>query len=740
MSGNKLYLSSFNVVSALLWLSVLIEGVHHAVREEPPLAFWNAMNHRLFLAQHLALLEIAHSALGLVGSPLIATTIQVLSRVWMLDMFTFRADTCHQDFSLYLMVLSWSLVEVPRYSFYAAQLMMGDASVPYPLFFLRYSLFMVLYPTGISGEILQQVSAYPYFERTDQEWNKRLSHIAIGCLYVPLGPFMIWNMWMMRKRAMKKRFELSKPKPVPQGLVWPVTNTQTGDRSTTDTAKKIFAAAARGNANQGEDVAKRVEKERNWRFGYTKHIAAHVTLSCQDAEQCVKIAEAGLKAAHSLFRFSSGGMETSFEEAMRSPSPTKFATGTLSGRDSDNENVVHMLQVPYKGKVLEGKELVDQCDDWASKGTIEQTASEAIKMCATQASQWMDLKDVLFIMLGATSAMGPLDNLLAHGATVVAIDLKRPKIWEGLFKRVMASRGSIIFPLDQEGLASQKDEIEHAGCDMLQDTAAICDWLDTVIEQNPGKQVICGNYTYLDGALHVQLALAGDAIMERICAKQRNACLAFLCTPTDDHVIPKEARVQAQSNFSNSKWWQKILTGMGVLVSNDTIANVNDMCIVDAIVSRQGPNYALAKRMQHWRAIVARSRGHTVSSNVAPSTATQSVLSNPQFAAGYYGWRYFAPLEVFAQETSGSVMFALFVHDLRNQYSKANSNTFLAHPLELFSLQSFHGGIWRCGFSIDSVGVPAAVSFYVQKYAGFGIAGIAGVIGAINYIIKGSVV
>ena len=30
---------------------------------------------------------------------------------------------------------------------------------------------------------------------------------------------------------------------------------------------------------------------------------------------------------------------------------------------------------------------------------------------------------------------------------------------------------------------------------------------------------------------------------------------------------------------------------------------------VDAIVVAQGPNYALAKRMQHWRAIVARDAG-----------------------------------------------------------------------------------------------------------------------------------
>jgi hypothetical protein len=32
------------------------------------------------------------------------------------------------------------------------------------LFFLRYSLFAVLYPTGISGEVMQIVAALPYFK------------------------------------------------------------------------------------------------------------------------------------------------------------------------------------------------------------------------------------------------------------------------------------------------------------------------------------------------------------------------------------------------------------------------------------------------------------------------------------------------------------------------------------------------------------------------------------------------
>eukprot|EP01047_Picozoa_sp_COSAG01_P004732 COSAG01_NODE_157_length_23722_cov_85.712568_16_plen_127_part_00 len=55
--------------------------------------------------------------------------------------------------------------------------------------------------------------------------------------------------------------------------------------------------------------------------------------------------------------------------------------------------------------------------------------------------------------------------------------------------------------------------------------------------------------------------------------------------------------------------------------------------LVDAVVPQQGPNYILAKRLQHWRAILTAAEGSNVSSSVAPATATASVLSNKAVGA-----------------------------------------------------------------------------------------------------------
>lgn len=153
---------------------------------------------------------------------------------------------------------------------------------------------------------------------------------------------------------------------------------------------------------------------------------------------------------------------------------------------------------------------------------------------------------------------------------------------------------------------------------------------------------------------------------------------AYLCTPTDVHVIPKEAHAQAAAQHAALTAVNLVcklsvfnLPGSGYLVKNAMKPVVADdgeeFYFVDGIVGRQGPNYALAKRIQHWRAVVSREADKVnVSSNIAPSTATVSVTSNKLFALAYQGFHFFKPLEVFQQETSNAVMAAMLIHDIRN--------------------------------------------------------------------------
>jgi very-long-chain (3R)-3-hydroxyacyl-CoA dehydratase len=154
-------------------------------------------------------------------------------------------------------------------------------------------------------------------------------------------------------------------------------------------------------------------------------------------------------------------------------------------------------------------------------------------------------------------------------------------------------------------------------------------------------------------------------------------------------------------------------------------ANGEQFYVCDAIVTDQGPNYILAKRLQHWRAMVVRANAAArsttglqavVSSNVAPSTATLSVVSNKSFALAYQGMHHFRPVEVFQQETSSAVMALLLIHDVCNDHSAANPATPLRHPLTLFTATSFHGGAWRCAYKFGSIGAGSVLAAIATNY------------------------
>lgn len=439
------------------------------------------------------------------------------------------------------MILSWSLVEVPRYAFYVMALITGDATkkTPYWLFWLRYSLFAVLYPTGITGELTVFFKA-----ATDAAFIAKFGPGAailygkvLPAIYFVGSPFMIMNMVANRKSAFKKRF--AKPPPPPQGLVWPMDSR--GERSSTETNKAIIAAAV-GAINP--EKAQAVLKCKSWRFQYNKHMRAMVEEQCKSPQAALKIAQAGLDKAYELFEFvTPDGTSQSFKAAMAAKNKDKFFTGFIKGESATR---VERLEIPYKGKTLHGAELLKQVDKWVEYGTIEPSCGEAIKKCASY-SRWLDLSGRYFVLLGAGSAMGPLLVLMALGANVIAIDLDRPPIWKRLIDIAKRSSGSITFPMkcDQKNCKTDDEIIENAGCNLFTHTPAIRDWL---LDLYKGKPFTVGSYAYLNGALHVQVSLAMDSICRDLSEKRSNTSLAYLCTPTDLHLIPKETH-EAQKSY-----------------------------------------------------------------------------------------------------------------------------------------------------------------------------------------------
>jgi hypothetical protein len=208
----------------------------------------------------------------------------------------------------------------------------------------------------------------------------------------------------------------------------------------------------------------------------------------------------------------------------------------------------------------------------------------------------------------------------------------------------------------------------------------------------------------------VAVCAAADALTVRLQAARGDLALAFLATPTDVYAVPAEAVAYSAREYASRPRASKLagrplrtLSG-GRLLRRAYVPGA-DPGICDSLVSQQGPNYALAKRLQRWRAAVAREAGATVSLNIAPPTRTRSVVKNRALAAAYAGAHRFGA-EVFEPATTRTLMAALLVHDL-NAPGPAH-----AHPWQDEAHAAAHGGLWRIAYAPRSALVLAALLGY----------------------------
>jgi len=261
---------------------------------------------------------------------------------------------------------------------------------------------------------------------------------------------------------------------------------------------------------------------------------------------------------------------------------------------------------------------------------------------------------------------------------------------------------------------------------LMQQPGEIANWLVEWQKTIPSSaKVVIGNYTYLDGDLHVKLALCADYCIQKLRKARPSTAVAFLCTPTDIHVCTSASDSAARANYGSGfgslglEKLANVLSGGKFLMKNFQkpveAVDGRSLKLVDGLSVAQGPNYALAKRMQHWRAQIEFEAGATVSSMVAPSTATISVIHNKTFAWAYGGMPYFK-YEIFKQETTNAVMAAMLMHDVLNTAGPKNAvnrkKFEILNSLELFSTQAVHGGLWRSPYNVNSLGEVSALIYF----------------------------
>ena len=481
------------------------------------------------------------------------------------------------------------------------------------------------------------------------------------------------------------------------GVVFPTG--EDGRRSTTATGRAVWADAVRGIDTA---LAARIEQAGDWRTAYVPHVVEVTAAGTRDPAAAVTVARAGLSSLKERMRFERDGDVASVPEAVAEGKGPAFGTSVVAGEGEP----VGELVVPYAGEQLSGDDLLRQLDDWVAAGTVEPSCAQALRRVVAT-PEWLDLRDRAFALLGAAAELGPAGPLLAWGAQVAAVDLPVPHLQERLLTAAHDGAGTLLLPVGDGG---------PTGADLLAQTPEVGRWL---LEAAPDLPLTVGSYAYADGAKHVQVAVASDAVVEHLLDARPGTSYAELATPTDAYAVPQDVVQDARGKWASRGWLGRLQAparalSRGALYAPaypDTVTRQDgsEVGIADALVPQQGPNYTLAKRLQRWRAVAAHADGTVVSANVAPATSTRSVTSNRVLAAAYAGARTFG-VEVFPPATSRVLMAALLVHDLRT------GGVDTAHPDDVFAAQAAHGGLWRLGYDLRSVigiaavrGLPAAL-------------------------------
>ena len=508
---------------------------------------------------------------------------------------------------------------------------------------------------------------------------------------------------------------MSKKTPSPaepaQGTEFPLHN---GSRSSTWLGKQVFAGCVR---DIDPALAARIESVSNWREDYLGPCRDAVAVAAESAANARHIAGTGLQILHDSFVFGTNDGERRLDEAVGDPDATGLAEVVVAGRRA---LASPELVLPYRGRELRGSDIRAQLSRWTAAGIAEPSFEAALGNVLDH-SEWLDLSGVHIVLLGAGAELGPLAQLLQWGADVWAVDLPRPAVWKRLIAAAVDSPGALHVPVptgialpepeDYEGLA------KIAGANLITQAPQVRRWLDLIEEP-----FVLGNYGYADGALHVRLSMACDAIAADVLRHRSDVMLAYLATPTDAFAVPAAAMAMSRERWRGNKLaraTRRPLRLAGLFQPNYKTAvvaeNGEQVGIADCIVPQQGPNYLLAKRLQRFRAVVARSSGTRVSLNVAPATRTVSVVKNKALAAAYAGSDQFG-IEVFEPDTCNTAMAALLVRDLRDPTSLTNPELSVGNPMDLFADAANHGGLWRVAYDPRSVlGVAAVIGMFVRS-------------------------
>ncbi|EFO26575.2 hypothetical protein LOAG_01917 [Loa loa] len=209
LTSVQLYLFIYNILQSCGWSVILWNTLCGLLRNESYQQLYESCELQLQIFQTAAVLEIVHAAACFVRSPVGTTSMQVFSRV-SLVFILYKVISAQRSTGVLFMLVAWSVTEVVRYSYYGLALINAVSNFHT---WLRYSLFIVLYPLGVIGELLIVLAALPEVSAKKHLTVELPNIFNIGfsfwwyliiyiILYIPGFPQMYMYMFKQRKKVL----------------------------------------------------------------------------------------------------------------------------------------------------------------------------------------------------------------------------------------------------------------------------------------------------------------------------------------------------------------------------------------------------------------------------------------------------------------------------------------------------------------------------------------------------------
>lgn len=209
----KVYLVIYNLFQFIGFLYILtVMGIRY-FRDGPASmeGTYEAVGPALKFCQLIQFLEVMHPMFGYTKGGVITPLIQVGGRGIVLFCLIEMEPRMHTKPVIFYLFFIWSLVEIFRYPYYVTQVYNYDIGF---LTWLRYTIWIPLYPLGFLCEGIVILRDIPYFEETQRftvslpnSWNfafhfPTVMRIYLMILFLPAMYAMMMHMYRARVKKL----------------------------------------------------------------------------------------------------------------------------------------------------------------------------------------------------------------------------------------------------------------------------------------------------------------------------------------------------------------------------------------------------------------------------------------------------------------------------------------------------------------------------------------------------------